>query len=387
MIDNTKTSIYDLIAEESEKLTDPRKIMNHVLADVKKTISLDENYPTIEDKRKALGGTKVHAISVQKGGVGKTTISSNLAWTLSNLGFKVLLIDSDPQGSLTELCNIHANPKIPGLQDIYMNMFENHSEPSWDVIKSVIVQPKYVRAVQEGMKWVKKAVDFGFDFIPANITLSDLDILLPNDRQGGLYMLTMMEEIKENADYDYIIIDCMPGLGTLTCNAIAASTDGIIVPVNLEMMTIVGARNLVDITRDIQNQLRRISEHSSRNIVHKGILGIVKNQYNSRRKVTRKYEDILHAFFPIVCFSDSTDIPNKAMCDTAHDMGRFYADMDKAVGKVFEELSKEVIALDIYRRPEARTILVPNVPEDFEAELDEMQRRSAEENNEEVEGK
>ena len=365
-------TIYEIIRDETYVSDDPKKIMKKALNDVKKAVNLNENYPTIEEKRAALGGTKVHAISVQKGGVGKTTISSNLAWTLSNLGYKVLLIDSDPQASLTELCNIHVTDRLPGLQNIYIDMYQNGGRPDWDQIKSVIVRPKYIKAVQEGMKWVRKPVEFGFDFIPADITLSDLDIYLPNDKRGGFYMYWMIDEIKKNADYDFILIDCMPGLGTLNYNCIAASIDGIIVPVNLELMTIVGARNLVNVTRNVQSVFEQdaISE-----IYHKGIVGIVKNQYNARRRVTRKYEDILHAFFPIVSFA--TDIPNKAICDTAHDMGRLYADMDKEVGKIFENLANELVTMDIFRKSEDRVIKIPQISESLEEALQEMQAGNA----------
>ena len=368
MANKPERTIYEIIRDESYSSDDPKKIMKKALNEVKKFVNLDENYPTIEERRTALGGTKVHAISVQKGGVGKTTISSNLAWTLSNLGYKVLLIDSDPQGSLTELCNIHVTDKLPGLQDIYIYMLNNGRKVSWELIKNVIVRPKYVKAVQEGMKWVKKPVEFGFDFIPAAITLSDLDIYLPTRGDGGEFMYYMIDEIKEHADYDFILIDCMPGLGVLTYNAIAASVDGIIVPVNLELMTIVGARNLINVVRQVQNMF---GDTIANSVYHKGICGIVKNQYNARRKVTRKYEDILHAFFPIVAFG--TDIPNKAICDTAHDMGRLYADMDKEVGRIFEDLANEIVMMDIYRRTEDRIIMVPEISESLEEALQNMQ--------------
>ena len=102
-----KKQIYEVINEfqKSDELA-PKEIMKESLKYVKDYVNLEKNYPTIEEKRKALGGTKIHAFSVQKGGVGKSTLSSDVARTLAEEGYKVLLIDSDPQASLTELCNV-----------------------------------------------------------------------------------------------------------------------------------------------------------------------------------------------------------------------------------------------------------------------------------------
>ena len=359
-----KKQIYEVINEfqKSDELA-PKEIMKESLKYVKDYVNLEKNYPTIEEKRKALGGTKIHAFSVQKGGVGKSTLSSDVARTLAEEGYKVLLIDSDPQASLTELCNVSTDEKVFGLQDIYAEMLQNNGRIGWDTIKKAILRPSFRKAVREGTKFVKKDIEFGFDLIPCNIDLSDLDIYLAKESNGALYMSAMLVIVKRNADSDFILIDCMPGLGTLTYDAITASIDGIIVPVNLEPMTIKGAKNLANATRDVQKLFVKLNESAvSRGgtpVLHKGIFGIVKNRYNGRRKVQNKYADILHTFFPIVCFSESTDIPNKTSCDAAHDAGRLYSEYDKAVGEVFKKLVSEIVTLDIYRADEEMIYLTP----------------------------
>lgn len=366
MID--KKPIYDLIEEIHEKdsakeNTSAKKEMKKALKEVQKHVNL-ENFPTIEDRRKALGGTKVHAVAVQKGGAGKTTITSNLAWTLAQQGYKVLVIDSDPQSSLSQLCHVPSTKMIYGLQDIYNYMVQNDEAITWDAIEPAIVSPRYKQPVRNGMEWKKEYTYFGFDLISSNILLSDMDIFLSRLDHGALALYKIIKCIKENRNYDYILIDCKPGLESLTYNAITASTDGIIVPVNLEFMTIVGAKNLVNCVHEVQ-----ILMEKAIGVNHKGILGIVKNRYNGRRKVTHKYEDILDTFFPIVCFE--TEIPNKATCDQAHDIGRLYADYDKAVGEILKKFADEIVMLDIYRRDENKLYplqKVENLPTEFDDE-------------------
>lgn len=332
--------------------------MDKKIRKIKKEINLESL--SIDEIREKLGGTKVHAIAVQKGGTGKTTTSSDIAYTLAKKGFKVLLIDSDPQASLSALCNVDTiSDEVAGLQDIYQYAIDNRDIDLED-IKSIWLdhKPVYVKPARDNGRFTNKEVEFGFDLIPANINLANYDILLSQVAGGVLKLFSVIDVIKDEMDYDFVIIDTCPGLSTIAYSAIMAAVDGVIVPVNLEPMTIKGAENLISVTTEIQHMLFDRFE-----IVHKGIAGIIKNQYMPRLKIQQRFSNIVETFFPIPCFEAS--IPNKTSCDTAHDLGRLYAEYDAKVGLIYDELVNEIIALDIYRAPETEPVYVEEFGEEI----------------------
>lgn len=328
------------------------------LHEIKKIVDIDSK--NHDEVIATLGGTKIHAVSVQKGGVGKSTLTSDIAYALANAyGFRVLVIDSDPQASLSELCNIDVSTdEVRGLQYIYDEMLSNNGNISLEFIKDLIITPKFNKPVKEGMKYAYKEEEFGFDLIPCDISLANYDIHLANNPYGAIMLYKALNLLVKANLYDYILIDVCPGLSTLAYNAIAASVDGILVPVNLEPMTIKGAKNLISVTTEIQELMEKNFK-----IVHKGILGIIKNQYVSRLKIQKKFGDIVETFFPVACFE--TTIPNKTVCDTAHDLGRLFSEYDPKVGLVFKELAKEIIELDIYRKDEKEPVYIKEFGEEI----------------------
>ena len=98
-------------------------------------------------------------------------------------------------------------------------------------------------------------------------------------------------------------------------------------------------------------------------VVHKGIAGIIKNQYAPRLNIQKRFSNIVETFWPIPTFEAS--IPNKTSCDTAHDLGRLYSEYDPKVGQIYEELVEEIIALDIYRANEKEPIYVEEFGEEI----------------------
>ena len=314
----------------------------------------------VERIRKELKGPKVHSVIIQKGGTGKTTSSSNLALSLSNMGFDVLLIDSDSQASLTVLVNEFDEDVIDqdvdslepiGLSKLYFQLI-NEEPISDDLLKEVITRPKYkkyetvrVTNPETGKRMLRREstdIEFGFDFIAGDISLADAEIFLATskDRNVGIALTTIIQRILQYKYYDFIIVDCAPGLSTLSYSAIAASSSGIIVPLNLEVMAIAGCRNLIGMTANIQTLLK-----DNFGIDHYGVLGIVINEYVPRLKYQRSLDETVKRFMPVERFIAT--IPSKSACDSAHLMGRLYQQDSAEAKEAFDLLAKEVVERDI----------------------------------------
>lgn len=168
--------------------------------------------------------TKVISLVNQKGGVGKTTTSINLAASLGKLGNKTLIIDLDPQGNTTTGLGVNKG-------DIKASIYD----------------------VLNGSCLIKKAIiKTGFDYlsiIPATINLAGLDYeLMDKEHMDTQFkkneqLRNAISEIRDN--YDYIIIDCPPSLGVLTTNALVAS-DSVIIPVQCEFFALEGISQLLN---------------------------------------------------------------------------------------------------------------------------------------------
>ena len=153
---------------------------------------------------------RVIAISNQKGGVGKTTTTVNLGIGLARQGKKVLLIDADPQGSLTASLG-YVEPDEIGT--------------TLATIMMAIINEKEFE-ITDGILHHKENVDL----LPANIELSALEVTMGNVMSRELIMKEYIEAVRTK--YDYILIDCMPSLGLMTINALVAA-DSVLIPVRL----------------------------------------------------------------------------------------------------------------------------------------------------------
>ena len=160
---------------------------------------------------------KVIAITNQKGGVGKTTTTVNLGAGLSRQGKKVLLVDADPQGSLTVSLGIKKPDELNStLANVMQTIVEDKE----------LVSGFGILRTEDGM-----------DLMPSNIELSGIEIRLVNEMSRERVLKTYVDTVRDK--YDYILIDCMPSLGMMTFNALCAA-DSVIIPTQPEFLSAKG---------------------------------------------------------------------------------------------------------------------------------------------------
>lgn len=165
---------------------------------------------------------KVISVANQKGGVAKSTTTLNLGVGLARQGKKVLLIDADPQGSLTASLG-YVEPDDIGtiLATIMMGVINDEEIGE-----------------EEGILHHKEQIDL----LPANIELSALEVTMSNVMSRELIMKEYIDTMRSR--YDYILIDCMPSLGMMTINALVAS-DMVLIPVQAAYLPVKGLQQLI----------------------------------------------------------------------------------------------------------------------------------------------
>ena len=176
--------------------------------------------------------TQIIAIANQKGGVGKTTTCANLGIGLAQEGKKVLLIDGDPQGSLSISLGYSRPDTLPVTLSDMMSK----------VLTDSLIQPG------EGILHHAE----GVDLMPADIQLSGMEVSLVNAMSRETILRQYLDTVKR--DYTHILIDCQPSLGMLTINALAAA-NRVLIPVQAEYLPAKGLEQLLQTISKVRRQI------------------------------------------------------------------------------------------------------------------------------------
>ena len=256
--------------------------------------------------------SKIIAIANQKGGVGKTTTSVNLAASLAVLEQKVLLVDADPQGNATTGVGYD-------LKELKATIYEclvDGLEPKEAILKTDIEN---------------------LFLLPSNIDLVGAELEMLNFEEKESIMAKVLAKVKD--DYDYILIDCSPSLGLLTVNSLAAA-NSVMIPVQCQYFALEGLGKLLNTIKIIQKRLNTALE----------IEGFVLTMYDGRLNLTQQVVAEVKKFFPRKVFAAA--IPRSVRLSEAPSFGKpiNYYDRGSKGAEAYDALARELTGTPSARR-------------------------------------
>ena len=258
-----------------------------------------------------MSGTII-ALSNQKGGVTKTTTCANLGIGLAMEGKKVLLVDTDPQGSLTISLGYPQPDQLP--------------VTITDLMKKVILDKPI--AEDEGILHQKE----GVDLLPASIELAGLEASMVNVMSRETILRQALNEISK--PYDFILLDCMPSLGMLTINALAAA-DSVLIPVQAHYLPAKGLEQLLQTIAKVRRQINP----------NLRIEGILLTMVDSRTNYARDISNLIRETYGGKLKIFATDIPLSVRAAEISAEGKsiYSHDPKGKVAAAYKELTLEVI--------------------------------------------
>lgn len=249
--------------------------------------------------------TRYISVSNQKGGVGKTTTTVNLATALAAVGKKVLVVDLDPQGNASTGFGIDRANRVNGTYEILFGECDVDQAATATKVPNLYV-------------------------IPSSIHLSGAEIELVDAKRRETKLKQALQ--KSNMHYDYVLFDCPPSLNLLTLNALVAS-DGVLVPLQCEFFALEGLSHLV---KTIERVKMTFNEKLD-------LLGIVLTMYDKRNSLSSQVADNVRQFFGDKVYE--TVIPRNVRISEAPSFGlpAIVYDMHCAGSKAYIHLAKEMI--------------------------------------------
>lgn len=214
--------------------------------------------------------TRIIAVAMQKGGVGKTTTTINLAAALAEMGLRVLAVDLDAQCNLTEHAGFNPEQLTPTIYNLFMDEINQGDSQTG----------RAIHATREG-----------FDLLPSQPELSLVELALMNTLSREQVLATLLEPVA--ARYDYVLIDCNPSLGLLVINALTAA-DSVLIPIQTEFLAARGANMLLSTVETIRRKRLNpnlkvegivLTMADTRTLLTRDVMRAIEQQFDGRQPI------------------------------------------------------------------------------------------------------